>query len=44
MENYGDKMEDSMSLKQVYDKVNPFIPTQKEMEPLIEYDRDRKKL
>ena len=44
VENYGDKLEDGMSLKQVYDKVNPFIPTQKEMEPLIEYDRDRKKL
>ena len=33
-----------MSLKQVFDKVNPFIPTQREIEPLIEYDRDRKKL
>ena len=37
-------MEDNMSLKQVFDKVHPYIPTQKEIEPLIEYDRDRKKL
>ena len=44
VENYGEKLEDNMSLKQVFDKVHPYIPTQKEIEPLIEYDRDRKKL
>ena len=44
VENYSEKFDDSMSLKHVYDMVNQFIPTQKEIEPLIEYDRDRKKL
>ena len=44
VENYGDKFEDSMSLKQIYDIVHPHIPTQKEIEPLIEFDRDKKKL
>ena len=44
VENYGDKFEDSMSLKQIYDIVYPHIPTQKEIEPLIELDRDKKKL
>ena len=44
VENYGDKFEDSMSLKQIYDIVHPHIPTQKEIEPLIELDRDKKKL
>ena len=44
VENYGDKFEDSMSLKQIYDIVHPHIPNQKEIEPLIEFDRDKKKL
>ena len=44
VENYGEKFEDSMSLKQIYDIVHPHIPTQKEIEPLIELDRDKKKL
>ena len=44
VENYGDKLEDNLSLKVIYDKVQPYIPTQKEREPLIEFDRDRKKL
>ena len=39
-----DKLDESMSLKQVYDRVRPSIPTQKEMEPLLEMDRDEKKL
>ena len=39
-----DKLEDSLPLKQVYDRVKPGIPTQKEMEPLLEMDRDEKKL
>merc|ERR1719266_885350 len=44
VENYGDKLEDGMSLKVIYDKVQPFIPSWKEVEPLVEFDRDRKKL
>ena len=44
VENYGDRFEDNMSLKQIYDLVHPYIPTQKEIEPLIEFDRDKKKL
>ena len=32
VENYGEKLEDNMSLKQVFDKVHPYIPTQKEIE------------
>jgi len=39
-----DKLDDSVSLKQVYDKIKPVIPTQKEIEPLLEMDRDEKKL
>merc|ERR1719369_280462 len=33
-----------MPLKKVFDKVKPSIPTQKEIEPLLEFDRDEKKL
>ena len=43
VENYAEKLEDNVSLKVIYDKVQPFIPTQKEVEPLVEFDRDRKK-
>jgi len=43
-ETCEDKLDDSVSLKQVYDKVKPVIPTQKELEPLLEMDRDEKKL
>jgi len=44
VESCEDKLDDSVSLKQVYDKVKPVIPTQKELEPLLEMDRDEKKL
>ena len=44
VEHSEDKLDDSVSLKQVYDKVKPSIPTQKEIEPLLENDRDEKKL
>merc|ERR1719347_1052433 len=39
-----DRVEESYSLKYIYDKVKGSIPTQKEMEPLLEMDRDEKKL
>jgi len=39
-----DKLDDNVSLKHVYDKIKPVIPTQKEIEPLLEMDRDEKKL
>merc|ERR1719312_1442172 len=44
VESCEDKLDDSVSLKQVYDKIKPVIPTQKEIEPLLEMDRDEKKL
>jgi len=44
VEHSEDKLDDSVSLKQVYDKVKPSIPTQKEIEPLLEFDRDEKKM
>jgi len=44
VEHSEDKLDDSVSLKQVYDKVKPSIPTQKEIEPLLDNDRDEKKL
>ena len=44
VEHSEDKLDDSVSLKQVYDKVKPSIPTQKELEPLLEFDRDEKKM
>jgi ankyrin repeat-rich membrane spanning protein len=37
-------IEDLMPLKAIYDKVRPIIQTQKEVEPLLEMDRDEKKL
>jgi len=44
VETCEDNLDDNFSLKQVYDKVKPMIPTQKEMEPMLEMDRDEKKL
>merc|ERR1719186_798329 len=44
VEHSEDKLDDGVSLKHVYDKVKPSIPTQKEIEPLLENDRDEKKL
>ncbi|KAH0569139.1 kinase D-interacting substrate of 220 kDa B isoform X2 [Cotesia glomerata] len=45
--HYYDKCEeidDSTSLKVLYDKVRPHIPTLKEIQPLLEIDRDERKL
>ena len=36
--------EDGASLKSVLDRIRGAIPTQKEMEPLLELDRDERKL
>ncbi|XP_011499343.1 PREDICTED: kinase D-interacting substrate of 220 kDa isoform X2 [Ceratosolen solmsi marchali] len=39
-----DNLEDSMSLKTLYDKVRPQIPIFKDAQPLLEMDRDERKL
>ena len=44
VEQSGDRLEDGVPLKQIYDKVKPSIPTGKDTEPLLESDRDEKKL
>ncbi|XP_017768310.1 PREDICTED: kinase D-interacting substrate of 220 kDa isoform X3 [Nicrophorus vespilloides] len=38
-----DKLEDNVSLKAIYDKIRPHIPTLKDVEPLLELDRDERK-
>lgn len=43
-ERNDEELEDSTSLKTIYDRVKGAIPTQKEIEPLLELDRDEKKL
>ncbi|XP_059085924.1 kinase D-interacting substrate of 220 kDa-like isoform X2 [Tigriopus californicus] len=43
-ERNDEDLEDSTSLKTIYDRVKGAIPTQKEIEPLLELDRDEKKL
>eukprot|EP00095_Tigriopus_kingsejongensis_P008494 snap_masked-scaffold18_size714446-processed-gene-6.15 protein:Tk08494 transcript:snap_masked-scaffold18_size714446-processed-gene-6.15-mRNA-1 annotation:"kinase d-interacting substrate of 220 kda-like isoform x2" len=43
-ERYDDDLENTTSLKSIYEKVKGAIPTQKEIEPLLELDRDEKKL
>ncbi|XP_066998257.1 kinase D-interacting substrate of 220 kDa B [Anabrus simplex] len=40
---YEDTCEDTTSLKTLYDKVRPLIPCSKEVEPLLELDRDERK-
>ncbi|GLH12022.1 Uncharacterized protein GBIM_16697 [Gryllus bimaculatus] len=40
---YEDTCEDNMPLKALYDKVRPQIPISKEMEPLLELDKDERK-
>ncbi|XP_057327504.1 kinase D-interacting substrate of 220 kDa B isoform X4 [Microplitis mediator] len=40
----GDECDDTTPLKVVYDKVRPQIPTLKEVQPLLEIDRDERKL
>ncbi|XP_023245841.1 kinase D-interacting substrate of 220 kDa [Copidosoma floridanum] len=39
-----DNLDDSMSLKSLYDKVRPQIPIFKDVQPLLEIDRDERKL
>ncbi|KAL1140770.1 hypothetical protein AAG570_000700 [Ranatra chinensis] len=39
-----DSVEDNMSLKTLYDKVRCHIPVSKDIEPLLELDRDERKL
>ncbi|XP_033320746.1 kinase D-interacting substrate of 220 kDa B isoform X1 [Bombus bifarius] len=41
---YEDSLDDSMSLKSLYDKIRPQIPVLKEVQPLLEMDRDERKL
>ena len=38
-----EKIDDFTTLKLVYERVKPFIPTSKEIEPHLEIDRDEKK-
>ncbi|XP_046681629.1 kinase D-interacting substrate of 220 kDa B isoform X2 [Homalodisca vitripennis] len=38
-----DSLDDNTSLKTLYDKIRPQIPTSKEVEPLLELDRDERK-
>ena len=37
-------LEDSTPLKELYDRVRGVMPTQKDLEPLLEMDRDEKKV
>ncbi len=39
-----DSIEETASLKQMFDRIRGAIPTQKEVEPLLELDRDEKKM
>nr|XP_012226801.1 PREDICTED: kinase D-interacting substrate of 220 kDa isoform X4 [Linepithema humile] len=41
---YEESLDDNMSLKSLYDKVRPQIPVLKEVQPLLEMDRDERKL
>ncbi|XP_076638415.1 ankyrin repeat-rich membrane spanning isoform X1 [Colletes latitarsis] len=41
---YEESLDDSMSLKSLYDKIRPQIPVLKEVQPLLEMDRDERKL
>ncbi|XP_014244027.1 kinase D-interacting substrate of 220 kDa B isoform X2 [Cimex lectularius] len=43
-ETADEAIDDSVSLKTIYDKVRHQIPSSKEIEPLIELDRDERKL
>lgn len=40
---HEETLEDSMTLKAVYDKIRPHLPISKEVEPLLDFDRDEKK-
>jgi ankyrin repeat-rich membrane spanning protein len=39
-----DSLDDGTPLRELYDKVRCVMPTQKELEPLLEMDRDEKKV
>ncbi len=39
-----DSLDDSVPLGDLYEKVRCVMPTQKELEPLLEMDRDEKKV
>ncbi len=39
-----DSLDDGIPLRELYEKVRCVIPTQKELEPLLEMDRDEKKV
>ncbi|XP_046594965.1 kinase D-interacting substrate of 220 kDa B isoform X6 [Neodiprion lecontei] len=41
---YEETLDDSTSLKALYDKVRPQIPVLKDVQPLLEMDRDERKL
>ncbi|KAL6261471.1 hypothetical protein P5V15_006561 [Pogonomyrmex californicus] len=41
---YEESLDDNMSLKSLYDKVRPQIPVLKDVQPLLEMDRDERKL
>ncbi|KAG7210898.1 hypothetical protein KM043_016276 [Ampulex compressa] len=41
---FEESLDDSMSLKSLYDKVRPQIPVLKDVQPLLEMDRDERKL
>ncbi|XP_049858446.1 kinase D-interacting substrate of 220 kDa B isoform X1 [Schistocerca gregaria] len=42
-DTYEESLDDNTSLKSLYDKVRPQIPISKDVEPLLELDRDEKK-
>ncbi|KAK4875156.1 hypothetical protein RN001_011578 [Aquatica leii] len=42
-DTFEDSLDDSTPLKSLYEKVRPFIPSLKDIEPLLELDRDERK-
>ncbi|KAF5273996.1 hypothetical protein FQA39_LY01111 [Lamprigera yunnana] len=42
-DTFEDSLDDGTSLKSIYEKVRPFIPNLKDIEPLLELDRDERK-
>ncbi|KAB0794943.1 hypothetical protein PPYR_11782 [Photinus pyralis] len=42
-DTFEDSLEDNTPLKSLYEKVRPFIPSLKDIEPLLELDRDERK-
>ncbi|KAF4522837.1 hypothetical protein B566_EDAN008099 [Ephemera danica] len=43
-ETFEEILDDSTSLKNIYEKLKPLVPASKDIEPLLELDRDEKKL